>query len=405
MEAMRSTASKARRVARPLALGALQLVAVLLLVEVGLRLFAPHRPALRALLYTPHAATRFEDAKDLSELLDESLLGYRPFTTVSGFVLNSRSLRTREYTNAKPPGVRRVLAIGDSFAFDSGGLPHRDHWPTVLERRLAARAEQPVEVLRLGVPGTGTQFQLRLWQLEGRYLDADAVVLAFFVGNDFSENGGTLAKPSGLADRVGARSVSFRLARNLWRAWRGALRLEPFHLTRPAPPQAGEPRGGYPIGSYAERFDPQRPTFTESAFLAIERDRMSLLHSSRRAGFDRLFAQTGAVLEALAREVREAGAELVVLIVPDEFQVDAALARDVARSARSDLAEYDLELPQRRLVAWLASRGIAAVDLLPTFRAAGATERLYQPRDTHWNAAGNALAAQQLLEYWSAASP
>jgi hypothetical protein len=394
---------RARRTSRWVALGLLQILLVLVLLEVALQLLAPHRPGLRALLYAPRAATRFEEAGDLSELLEMSLLGHRPFATVYGFVLNSRSLRTREYTNAKPPGALRVLAIGDSFAFDSGGLPHEDHWPTLLERDLAARRQQPVEVLRLGVPGTGTQFQLRLWQLEGRHLDADAVVLAFFVGNDFAENRGALAGPTNFVDRLAARSASVRLARNLWRVRRGAHRLEPFHLASPG--AAGGERGGYAVEGYRERFQPERPSFDAAAFLDIERDRMSLLHVSRRAEFERLFQETGAVLDVFASEVRDAGAELVVLVVPDEFQVHAEVAREVARSARADLDDYDLDLPQRRLDAHLAARGVAAVDLLPAFRAAGASERLYRLRDTHWNAAGNALAARQLLEFWSAGPP
>jgi hypothetical protein len=36
------------------------------------------------------------------------------------------------------------------------------------------------------------------------------------------------------------------------------------------------------------------------------------------------------------------------------------------------------------------------VDLLPAFRSAARTTRLYKPRDTHWNIAGNRLAAREI---------
>jgi hypothetical protein len=43
----------------------------------------------------------------------------------------------------------------------------------------------------------------------------------------------------------------------------------------------------------------------------------------------------------------------------------------------------------------LGQRGIRSLDLLPAFRNSSAA-RLYKPRDSHWNIAGNRLAAEAI---------
>jgi hypothetical protein len=45
----------------------------------------------------------------------------------------------------------------------------------------------------------------------------------------------------------------------------------------------------------------------------------------------------------------------------------------------------------------LARAGLQTIDLLPAFEEAGRGVRLYKPRDTHWNLAGNRVAAEAIL--------
>lgn len=99
---------------------------------------------------------------------------------------NARGLRgLREYALKPPPGVRRVLCVGDSFTFGER-LTDEESLPAQLEVELNRSGRW--EVLNLGVPGYGTDQQwLRLQRLGFQYA-ADVVVLGFFE-DDMRRNG------------------------------------------------------------------------------------------------------------------------------------------------------------------------------------------------------------------------
>ena len=75
-----------------------------------------------------------------------------------------------------------VLGLGDSFAF-GWGVELEDSMLFLLEQQLTGRHR--VRLLKAGVPGTGPGDQLRLLQTLGPKYQPSAVVLIFFVGNDF----------------------------------------------------------------------------------------------------------------------------------------------------------------------------------------------------------------------------
>jgi hypothetical protein len=115
--------------------------------------------------------------------------------------------------------------------------------------------------------------------------------------------------------------------------------------------------------------------------------------------FDTVLTFVARTLEALAAETAESGARLVVMLIPDEFQVDAGVRARVMAALGTHEEDHDVDLPQRELAAALTRQGIDVLDLLPTFREEGRRRRLYRPCDSHWNVAGNALAAERLAEH------
>jgi len=95
---------------------------------------------------------------------------------------NSLGLRGPEI-GPKPAGVRRVLALGDSFTFGHA-VEASEAWPAVLQELLAARGGPRYEVVNAGIGGYGTGQQLLLYdELQSR-VEPDLVVLGFAVVND-----------------------------------------------------------------------------------------------------------------------------------------------------------------------------------------------------------------------------
>jgi lysophospholipase L1-like esterase len=102
--------------------------------------------------------------------------------------INSKGLRNPEVEYAKPPGVYRILALGDSWTFGFR-LAEPDCYPRQLERALAERARlrgdpRRFEVINAGVIGYSTDQEAAYLRVEGYRYEPDLVVVAYYPVND-----------------------------------------------------------------------------------------------------------------------------------------------------------------------------------------------------------------------------
>jgi hypothetical protein len=383
-----------RRALRIAIVIAAEVAVVTVAFELSLRVLYPFNDNLRILLYMPRIQTEFDGIKTLEGLLNHSVIGFRPGRVHSGFVLNSRGLRTREYATRKRPGTLRVVALGDSFTFASGGMPYSELWPSLLEGHLRERGSRPVEVLSLGVPGVGPSFLKRLWELEGSRLRPDVVILALFVGNDFTDEGPAVVENLGTS--LARVSYAARLVRNVLRLWRAGVELP----AEGAPAPASGPRsGGYEIPGYRESFARRRPKLSDRALLEMETERSAICERATSESFEALFAKTAKVIASLHDEVRASGAEFLLVVIPDRFQVNPDERRRIVESEGRSDSEFDWDRPQRRLDGLCREAGLDCLDLLPAFRREATSVALYNAGDAHWSEAGNRLAAQEIAAH------
>jgi len=148
--------------------------------------------------------------------------GYAPVNTGRGTKqqLNTRGYRDRERSLAKPPGTRRIVVLGDSFAWGYG-VEMEDAFPQRLERIFNRRRSEPWEVVNLSRPGMNTADQAAQLAGEGVAYEPDAVLLGYVL-NDAEETAvaearraqdWTAPRPWGVLDRS-------HLARWVWgRVW------------------------------------------------------------------------------------------------------------------------------------------------------------------------------------------
>ena len=95
---------------------------------------------------------------------------------------NAGGYRDLERSVPKRPGVRRVLALGDSFTWGAS-IEFEDGWTQRLERGLTRRRRGPWEVVNLALPGMNTVDQRAQLDNEGFAYQPDVVLLAFVLND------------------------------------------------------------------------------------------------------------------------------------------------------------------------------------------------------------------------------
>jgi len=310
--------------------------------------------------------------KPLYCFYDQSYNRFRgkPLAEDWDFHLNSKGFKDVEFSEEKSADIR-ILGLGDSFAY--GVVPYRYNYYTRLEEILRM-AGLNVEVINMGIPCVGPTAYLNLLVKEGLALKPDLVIVSFFVGNDFAE---------------GAAFGSFRRLgrRNKWYEY-SFLTSFIYYLTNIKPHYEGQDAAG------AHEYIDDAPTFSEEAFLRIEKKRSYIC----RCDDSRLTDELNATIPAL-KEIQSICARrnisLFILIIPDEMQVNCELQKMIM-AGMPEPNSWDWSQPTTELAGRLKMMGIEHLDLLKTFREASLHTNLYKPRNTHWNIAGNELAAQIL---------
>jgi lysophospholipase L1-like esterase len=94
---------------------------------------------------------------------------------------NSRGLRGKETEFIKPPGVRRIVVLGDSFMWGYG-VENDEMFSSVLEKEITGS-----ESINLGANGYSTVQELVRLETEGLRYDPDWTVLVF-CWNDLEDN-------------------------------------------------------------------------------------------------------------------------------------------------------------------------------------------------------------------------
>lgn len=297
---------------------------------------------------------------------------------------------SRGYCDGEPPapGTRPlVTVIGDSFGV--GAVPIPLHYTAVAERELGA----DVEVYNMGIVGADPRHYLAMLRDEALVLRPDVIVVGLFVGNDLVYERDERAAPGAWSswfdreDRLVARLL-VRAVRLLRERSRAGATGGPVGRV-----QGEEVDETVSEAELLERFpwfaDPllEQPTFSRAGYFKIETERARDVCSTdaEYPALDVLLA-----MKALAGDV-----PFLVLVIPDEFQVEDAVWAEIGAPGERDR-------PQAVLERFGREHGFVVVDPLPALRAepalADGKKHLYQLQDTHWNVRGNAVAGRVLAE-------
>jgi len=367
---------------------------VLISLEIFFRVFSSSNFAFNRFSYNPYYTGEYQNVHHLKDLLNRSTLKYRPFKYFSNYRLNSKGLRTKEYSEFKALGTTRIVILGDSFAYASGGIPNEKLWINQVEKKLRLKSKRNIELINMGVPGVGPRFELRLWQLEGIKLKPDLVILAFFIGNDILEINRKSLEGKQVFGLLMDKSVLFRIIHNLIIYKKHGHKFKFLISERPDSKRKKKKRP----------YDPNRPSMSKERFMEIESSRLAICEKSKLRKFNKLFEIVKKIILEIHRGVIQTGSDFLLVLIPDEFQVNDPLFSRIVEFKGGSRNDYDIDRPQRMLANFCMSKNIKYVDLLPTFIKEWRHDSLYKLRNTHWNIKGNTLAAelisQRILEEW-----
>ena len=123
--------------------------------------------------------------------------------------INARGYRDLERAIPRPPGVRRVVCLGDSFTWGVRVL-FDDAWPQRLERLLARDRGEVWEAVNLGEPGFNSVQEAARLASQGFAYEPDVVVVGYVLNDSEDENAAEARRAQRL-DRGAGRSAVGRV--------------------------------------------------------------------------------------------------------------------------------------------------------------------------------------------------
>lgn len=271
--------------------------------------------------------------------------------------ISSQGLREEELP-AKAPGERRVLSIGDSFTL-AVQVDHDRTFQAGLEERLGPT----VRVLNAGVDGYGTGQAARYAARLAAVVQPDALLLTFFLGNDWSDNQG--------------------------------FRPGTYPHERPnLPPllSASDRRWGWSaIYMHTRAWQKSRDPSLAPA-LGHQRAQVGLF--ARGADLNPYVGPTRQALDELAAVAARLQIPLIIAIAPPAYAIDEAHTAS-ALSMVGLPAEADAGGPARALKPLLPAAAYA-LDLAPVLAEAEPGGRTYFIFDGHWTRRGHEAVAEAL---------
>ena len=283
----------------------------------------------------------------------------------------------------------RILGLGDSFARNLTWTKTNYH--DILAQDFVKAGEQNIEVVNAGMENTGPGYYWHILKKYGDSFKPNLVLVGFFIGNDFEDLDFRYASlgPYGIIDYVNPGEKIWRFLRfsNWWLYQFAQKQILIFKANR---------------SKYEEvkhHVVKKEATFSNKTFLDIQKTRLWIFEKKEREHLRRKFYSNAQVFLDFKKWCDARDVKLVIALFPDQLQVDTQLMDKIIAEYKLAPDSIDLSFPNQLLSQFLEKNHINCLDMLPEFMNQGRSTALYRVNDTHWNEAGNKLAAKMILSF------
>ncbi|GAK54127.1 hypothetical protein U14_05405 [Candidatus Moduliflexus flocculans] len=273
---------------------------------------------------------------------------------------------------AKPSDALRIIGLGGAFGKSGGEGNYYRLLETDLQRQIPK-----TELLNFSMEGLLLAQSADMFMRFGTQYQPDIVLHSLFIGRDL------WGDPS--VDLLSYRGIPLEKKRNalawtphnfLLRQWLIALCSSTFAHAD----QAGI--------SYELRWKP--------------RERMEICRKDLPLTHPEIWKTAGQLLDNLARVTQNYHARYILIIHPDQFQVEPRIVKEMKETRSLALKDFDFQQPQRLLLEYCHDRGIACLDLLPAFQEQGNGGGLYAPDGLQYSETGHRLVANEIERFLAA---
>lgn len=276
-------------------------------------------------------------------------------------------------TIAKPADALRILGLGGVFGKRGGdGNYHR-----VIEADLRRQIPK-TEVLNFSKEGFLLAQNAEIFMRFGTQYQPDIVLHSLFVGRDIWSD------PS--VDVLVYHGMPFEKKRGVisWTPHNFLLRQWMVALFSPTIVNANDANISYEL-----RWKPL--------------ERMAICRKDLPQAHPQIWKTAEKLLDQIVRVAKNYNAQYLLVIHPDQFQIESRIIEEIQETKSVKLNDFDLRQPQRLLLEYCRARGIACLDLLPAFEEQGRDGGLYAPDGQQYSETGHQLVAREIERFLAAA--
>ncbi|MBN1995529.1 MAG: SGNH/GDSL hydrolase family protein [Anaerolineae bacterium] len=342
--------------------------------------------------------------------------------------INAQGLHDVEHAYPKPPGVYRILILGDSFA-EGLHVPVAAGFPQRLAGCLNEHYSQPIEVINSGTGYYASAEELFFLQYEGLRYEPDLVLVAFFVGNDINAYASRETE-DGWFESLGGYLIELDETGRLKKTWVDWQHPSPYEPVPKLELFLRRYSKLYYVLSHRDskikewlddhgeawltNFGPFSSSQEEAAAESFQNDLDLMLYVS---GFPDSpltppkLSQAWAILDEIFWQMQTTtaanNAALGVLLIPERAQAAERYYQEEYKkyASRYDLNtvdfNWDIAAPNKALTQLFTQKNIPTLDLLPVFRAYDTPTKpsLYFEQDAHFNQTGHQLTADTTCQW------